>query len=191
MHVILLLLVPFLLSSPERSQVPLRARYDVDRLKLYTRCPSRTFHVVPFQDSMFDRSDLYSISVYRSVQEKDGSISFNERTSSIAGEIYLPGLISMHSSGRQLFFTQTFGAQHGLMPNLHGTQFRPASRVSNDGESSSSSLVIERRNMRAFLSDSSMSLSLSWNKRLASDVEITTSKANRARAMLVYMVVEN
>jgi hypothetical protein len=147
---------------------------------------SRNMHKNPsFTDLIFIRFH------YRSVQRGNSSISFNEKTSSIACAIYLPGLISMHSSGRQLFFTQMFGAQHGLMPNLHGTQFRPVSRVSNDGESSSSSLVIERRNMRAFLSDNSMSLSLSWNNRLASDVEITTSRANRARAMLVCMVVDD
>ena len=42
---------------------------------------------------------------------------------------------SIHSSGRRVFFTHTFGAQQGLRPSLHGTHCLPTSRLSNTRES--------------------------------------------------------
>jgi hypothetical protein len=100
----------------------------------------------------------------------------------------------MHSSGRNDFLIQIFGAQHGLIPNLHLTQFLPLSRVSNEAKLSSSlsSPDIARRNIRALSSDNS--IALSEFIRRAFDNEIMHNKAIAARIMIGFMfsfVMEN
>jgi hypothetical protein len=111
-------------------------------------------------------------------------------------KVYFPGcgfgggivLISIHSFQKN-FLIQRFGAQHGLILNLHGTQFLPNSRLSYVPSSlleSSSSSKFERRNIRALSLDSSKSLSLFKNNFLPS---INEQIDNSKRITLILQII--